>query len=191
MKFVRNLTSKYLSSYLPQTNEITNQTLKVGLAKLVNKYQTDWDVYLLPRPYLSTLSHLRSSHCSCLQSYLHKIEASPFPLCPHCLSSEQTTTHLFNCRTFPTLLLTSGNPHCPPQPSYNPTQTLSTFPSPRTTTTAPCPRTSHLRKITNFGCRKQQQPQGCRVLHQDTEAGLNQVYTIFLCLDGSRGLPWR
>ena len=58
----------------------------------------------LPRPYRCTLSQLRSSHCSRLNSYLHSIGASPSSTCPSCNLAPDTTQHLFSCPNNPTNL---------------------------------------------------------------------------------------
>ena len=57
---------------------------------------------LLPRPYRSTLSQLRSGYCSRLQSYLHRVGRAPSPACPDCGSAPHTTEHLFSCPRSPT-----------------------------------------------------------------------------------------
>ena len=57
---------------------------------------------MLPRPYRSTLSQLRSGYCSKLQSYLHRVGRAPTPACPDCGSAPHTTEHLFSCPESPT-----------------------------------------------------------------------------------------
>ena len=57
---------------------------------------------LLPRPYRSTLSQLRSGYCSRLQSYLHRVGRAPSPACPDCGAAPHTTEHLFSCPVSPT-----------------------------------------------------------------------------------------
>ena len=57
---------------------------------------------MLPRPYRSTLSQLRSGYCSRLQSYLHRVGRAPSPACPDCGSAPHTTEHLFSCPESPT-----------------------------------------------------------------------------------------
>ena len=57
---------------------------------------------LLPRPYRSTLSQLRSGYCSRLQSYLHRVGRAPSPACPDCGDVPHTTEHLFSCPVSPT-----------------------------------------------------------------------------------------
>ena len=58
----------------------------------------------LPRPFCSTLSQLRSSYCSRLNSYRHTIGLSDTDSCPECLAARHTTSHLFDCASFPTPL---------------------------------------------------------------------------------------
>ena len=60
---------------------------------------------MLPRPYRSTLSQLRSGYCSRLQSYLHRVGRAPSPACPDCGSAPHTTEHLFSCPESPTDLV--------------------------------------------------------------------------------------
>ena len=60
----------------------------------------------LPRPYRSALSQLRSSHCTNLASYQHRVGRSDSPICPHCRLFEETTDHIFSCASIPTGLLT-------------------------------------------------------------------------------------
>ena len=62
---------------------------------------------LLPRPYRTTMSQLRSGFCSSLNSYLERIGRAPDPLCPHCGGGNQTTNHLFACTSYPTSLTVS------------------------------------------------------------------------------------
>ena len=57
---------------------------------------------MLPRPYRSTLSQLRSGYCSRLQSYLHRVGRAPSPACPDCGSAPHTTEYLFSCPESPT-----------------------------------------------------------------------------------------
>ena len=58
----------------------------------------------LPRPTRTTLSQLRSSYCRRLRSYQNRINPSISPTCPYCNQTDQTSSHLFNCRTYPTNL---------------------------------------------------------------------------------------
>ena len=51
----------------------------------------------LPRHYRSTLSQLRSGHCSNLANYQHRVGRSASPTCPLCGNGDQTVSHLFNC----------------------------------------------------------------------------------------------
>ena len=51
----------------------------------------------LPRHYRSTLSQLRSGHCSNLANYLHRVGRSNSPSCPQCNNGDQDVHHLFNC----------------------------------------------------------------------------------------------
>ena len=57
---------------------------------------------LLPRPYRSTVSQLRSGYCSRLQSYLHRVGRAPSPACPDCGSTPHTMDHIFFCLRSPT-----------------------------------------------------------------------------------------
>ena len=59
---------------------------------------------LLPRPFRSTLSQLRSGYCSALNSYLERVGRAPNSLCPSCHSSPHTTAHIFSCPAHPTAL---------------------------------------------------------------------------------------
>ena len=67
--------------------------------------QVDPAERMLPRPYRSTLSQLRSGYCSRLQSYLHRVGRAPSPACPDCGSAPHTTEHLFSCPESPTDLV--------------------------------------------------------------------------------------
>ena len=58
----------------------------------------------LPRHYRTTLSQLRSGHCSRLNSYRHSIGIADTDLCPECSSAPQTTHHVFTCPAAPTSL---------------------------------------------------------------------------------------
>ena len=58
----------------------------------------------LPRHYRTTLSQLRSGHCTLLRSYQARVGRAPDPMCPACHSEEQTTAHLFNCEETVTTL---------------------------------------------------------------------------------------
>ena len=60
----------------------------------------------LTRSCRTTLSQLRSGHCSRLAGYLHRIGALPSPTCPDCLSTDQTVEHVFMCPSSPTDLTT-------------------------------------------------------------------------------------
>jgi len=60
---------------------------------------------LLPRRLRSTLSQLRSGYCSSLNSFLHRINRAPDPLCPSCRGSPHTPAHLFSCPSHPTPLV--------------------------------------------------------------------------------------
>ena len=57
---------------------------------------------VLPRPYRSALSQLRSGYCSRLQTYLHRVGRAPSEVCPDCASAPHTTEHLFFCPERPT-----------------------------------------------------------------------------------------
>ena len=58
----------------------------------------------LPREYQTSLSQLRSDHCTSLNSYKHRIGASPTDACPSCHHSPHDTQHLFTCPAHPTAL---------------------------------------------------------------------------------------
>ena len=58
----------------------------------------------LPREYRTTLSQLRSGHCSRLNEYRHRIGLSPSDQCPECSTSLHTVHHVFNCPAAPTAL---------------------------------------------------------------------------------------
>ena len=60
----------------------------------------------LPRAVRTTLTQLRSSYCIKLKSYRARIGKASSPKCPHCNRFEQTTNHLFQCKSFPTQLTT-------------------------------------------------------------------------------------
>ena len=60
---------------------------------------------VLPRPYRSTLSQLRSGYCSRLRSYLHRVGRAPSAACPECDSAPHTTDYLFSCPMIPTDLV--------------------------------------------------------------------------------------
>ena len=62
----------------------------------------------LPRHYRSTLSQLRSGHCSRLASYTHRVGRSDSASCPNCSLADQSVQHLFNCPSTPTDL-TAGD----------------------------------------------------------------------------------
>ena len=59
---------------------------------------------LLPRPYRSILSQLRSGYCLALNSYLERVGRAPSDLCPSCHTSPHTTSHIFTCTAHPTTL---------------------------------------------------------------------------------------
>ena len=59
---------------------------------------------VLSRDQRTNLSRLRSGWNRHLKSYQHFIGRSPDDLCPDCGLSPHTTSHLFNCPTFPTSL---------------------------------------------------------------------------------------
>ena len=58
----------------------------------------------LPRQYRSTLSQLRSGHCSALNSFRRVIRISETDACPSCNRSPHDTQHIFTCRDHPTTL---------------------------------------------------------------------------------------
>ena len=58
----------------------------------------------LPRIARTTLAQLRSGYCSSLNSFRHRIDLSPSPVCPCCRQADHTTNHLFNCPEHPTNL---------------------------------------------------------------------------------------
>ena len=58
----------------------------------------------LPRQYRTTLSQLRSGHCSSLNAYKSRIGISQTDTCPSCHHSPQDTPHLFTCPAHPTAL---------------------------------------------------------------------------------------
>ena len=99
---------KYCLSNL-HTSAVNHSILSLSNNRVLNAPapQIDPSESSLPRPYRSTLSQLRSGFCSKLQSYLHLINVAPSPLCPHCSTHPETTSHLFNCPTLPTHLTTS------------------------------------------------------------------------------------
>ena len=58
----------------------------------------------LPRQTQRSLSQLRSGHSTSLASYRHKLNNDVSNLCPDCLTTPQTTRHLFECTSNPTSL---------------------------------------------------------------------------------------
>ena len=58
----------------------------------------------LPRRCRTSLSQLRSGHCSSLNSFRAMIGQSPSDLCPSCGVEPHTSNHIFNCQTHPTSL---------------------------------------------------------------------------------------
>ena len=56
----------------------------------------------LPRRHRTILSQLRSSHCSNLASYQHRVGRNDSPLCPHCRQTAETVDHVFTCPSIPT-----------------------------------------------------------------------------------------
>ena len=58
----------------------------------------------LPRKVRTTLTQLRSIHCSALQSYQLKIAKTITDICPECRGAPQTVLHLFSCPAHPTQL---------------------------------------------------------------------------------------
>ena len=58
----------------------------------------------LPRQYRSTLSQLRSGHCSALNTYRHRIGIADTDACPSCHRSSHNTQHIFTCPSNPTTL---------------------------------------------------------------------------------------
>ena len=58
----------------------------------------------LHRTTRSTLSQLRSSHCKALNTYKMRIGLSQSSTCPECGADDHSTSHLFNCPSFPTTL---------------------------------------------------------------------------------------
>ena len=81
----------------------------------------------LPRHHRSTLSQLRSGHCTRLRAYRHRIGIADSPSCPHCGTDDETVPHLFSCPSHPTDLTISdlwNNPvrvahHLCGHPSFN------------------------------------------------------------------------
>lgn len=60
----------------------------------------------LPRAAQSVLSQLRSSYCSSLGAYKHRINPNIPDNCPSCDSPDQDVHHVFNCPSHPTRLST-------------------------------------------------------------------------------------
>ena len=58
----------------------------------------------LPRVARTTLAQLRSGYCSALETFKHRINQAPSPICPCCRQSDHTTQHLFDCPEHPTAL---------------------------------------------------------------------------------------
>ena len=58
----------------------------------------------LPRKYRTTLSQLRSGHCSSLNEYKYIIQTSDTPSCPSCFYPLHNTQHIFTCPSHPTVL---------------------------------------------------------------------------------------
>ena len=58
----------------------------------------------LPRQYRTTLSQLRSGHCSALNTYRHRIGITHTDTCPSCNQHPHTTQHIFTCSSHPTTL---------------------------------------------------------------------------------------
>ena len=58
----------------------------------------------LPRHYRTTLFQLRSSYCSRLLSYRHRVGLSDTDTCPECSREPHTAQHLFECPSHPTPL---------------------------------------------------------------------------------------
>ena len=62
------------------------------------------DETVLPRQYRTTLSQLRSGHCSALNTYKHRIGITDTDTCPSCSQSPHNTQHIFACPSHPTTL---------------------------------------------------------------------------------------
>ena len=58
----------------------------------------------LPRSHRTTLSQLRSGHCSSLNEFRHRIGISDTTSCPSCGHPQQDTAHIFSCPIHPTTL---------------------------------------------------------------------------------------
>ena len=58
----------------------------------------------LPRIFRTTLTQLRSNHCSALKSYQFKINKTNSDICPECRGAPQSVLHLFSCPAYPTKL---------------------------------------------------------------------------------------
>ena len=64
----------------------------------------DEEELTLPRPYRTTLSQLRSGHCSSLNEYKYIIQSSDTASCPSCTYPLHNTHHIFSCPAHPTAL---------------------------------------------------------------------------------------
>ena len=59
----------------------------------------------LPRGTRTTLAQLRSGYCSDLNTFKHRINLIPSPVCPCCRQADHTSQHIFDCPENPTDLV--------------------------------------------------------------------------------------
>ena len=75
-----------------------NQVLNIPPPEIAEEENT------LPRQYRTTLSQLRSGHCSALNTFKHRIGTTDTDTCPSCQQSPHTTQHIFTCPSHPNTL---------------------------------------------------------------------------------------
>ena len=66
--------------------------------------EVDTSETFLPRQTRVVLAQLRSSFCSRLKSYQHRLGKADDDICPDCGAAPHTSSHLFQCPSFPTNL---------------------------------------------------------------------------------------
>ena len=89
------------------TSFVNSAKTQIGVNPLLNEPPppVDKSEATLHRTTRSTLSQLRSSHCKALETYKMKIGLSQSSTCPECGADDHSTSHLFNCPSFPTTLV--------------------------------------------------------------------------------------